>query len=118
MRSCEHDCPGSQVLGAVADFIDTTYRPRTALDAGCGDGSLIAALRKRGIDARGFDVSDAAISQVPDALRPFCAVASVTDEIAGTYDLITCIEVFQYLPEEVAEPAIDNLTRHTDRIFF
>lgn len=102
----------------VADFIVSEISPRTVLDAGCAIGFLVEALRARGVDARGFDVSEYAISQVPAELRPYCVLGSVTDEIEGSYDLITCIEVLEHLPRAVAEHAIDNFTRHTDCILF
>ncbi len=57
-------------FGRVADFIVTEFAPRTVLDAGCAIGFLVEALRDRAMDARGFVISDYAISQVPDHLRP------------------------------------------------
>lgn len=105
-------------FGRVADFIVSEFAPETVLDAGCAIGFLVEALRERGVDARGFDVSEYAISQVPEALKPYCVLGSVTDEMDGSYDLITCIEVLEHLPADVAERAIDNLTRHTDRVLF
>ena len=48
---------------------------RTALDVGCATGMLVEALRGRGVDARGVDVSVWAINQVPEALRPFARSA-------------------------------------------
>lgn len=105
-------------FGRVADFIVAEYAPRTVLDAGCAIGFLVEALRDRGVDARGFDISDYAISQVPEQLKPYCTLGSVTDEIEGTYDLITCIEVLEHLPPADAERALDNLSRRTDRILF
>ena len=105
-------------FGHIADWIVDEFAPRSVLDAGCAIGFLVEALRDRGVDARGFDISEYAIAQVPEALRPYCALASITDEIAGSFDLITCIEVLEHLPPEDAEMAIDNLTHHTDRILF
>ena len=102
----------------VADFIVDVLRPRTVLDAGCGIGFLVEALRKRGVDARGFDISEYAISQVPASLRPFCTVASVTDQIDGHFDLITCIEVLEHVPPQLTGAALDNLVAHGDRLLF
>ena len=102
----------------VADFIVSEFAPETVLDAGCAIGLLVEALRERGVEARGFDVSDYAISQVPVELKPFCFVGSVTDELDTAYDLITCIEVLEHVPADAAERAIDNFTQHTDRILF
>lgn len=105
-------------FGSVADFIVDEFAPRTVLDAGCAIGFLVEALRDRGVDASGFDVSEYAISQVTDALKPYCVIGSVTDEIEGSFDLITCIEVLEHLPPVVADQAIANFARHTDRLLF
>ena len=108
----------AEFFGRVADFVVDEFAPRNVMDVGCAIGFLVEALRDRGVDARGFDISEYAISQVPEPLRPYCVLASATDEIDGSYDLITCIEVLEHLPGDTAERAIDNLTRHTDRILF
>jgi SAM-dependent methyltransferase len=105
-------------FGRVADFIVEEFAPTTVLDAGCAIGFLVEALRERGVDARGFDISEYAISQVPEELKPYCTLGSVTDEIEGTYDLITCIEVLEHVQPGVAEQAIENFAGHTDRILF
>lgn len=36
--------------------------PRTAVDIGCGSGEVLMELVKGGIEAEGFDLSDAALS--------------------------------------------------------
>jgi len=81
------------------------------LDAGCAIGFLVEALRERGVDARGFDISEYAISQVPEHLQPYCTLGSITDEIDGRYDLITCIEVLEHLrlrPSALASRTCSN----------
>ena len=103
---------------AFARHIAEDLRPERVLDAGCAIGMLVESLRDRGVDARGFDISSWAIDQVPEPLRPYCWVASITDEIEGHYDLITCIEVTEHLPRGLAEEAIGNLCRHGDAVLF
>jgi GT2 family glycosyltransferase len=103
-------------FGTIAEQIVETLHPRTVLDAGCAIGLLVTSLRRLGVDARGFDVSAWAIDQVPDEVRPFCTVASITDDIDGHYDLITCVEVVEHLPAFMAAQAVDNLCRHADAI--
>ena len=59
-------------FAGIADAIVAGTAPRTVLDAGCGIGFLVEELRKRDVDAYGIDISEYAISQVPDdALRLF-----------------------------------------------
>ena len=83
--------------------------PCNLLDAGCAIGLLVECLRDRGVDARGFDISEWAIEQVPAAIRPFCTVGSLLEPIGGHFDLITCIEVLEHLPASQAAPVIAKI---------
>ena len=55
----------------VADRIVDTLAPRRVLDAGCAWGMLVEALRDRGTDAHGVDISEFAISGVRPDIRRF-----------------------------------------------
>jgi glycosyltransferase involved in cell wall biosynthesis len=105
-------------FGDMASAIVKTIRPTTSLDVGCAHGMLVEALRERGVDARGIDISTWAIDQVPAPIKPFCRVGSITEEIEGRYDLITCLEVLEHLPPSLAEQSVGNLCRHTDAVLF
>lgn len=105
-------------FGHVAGRIIDELAPARVLDAGCAIGFLVGALRARGVDAKGIDVSAYAISQVPLALRDHCRVGSLADPIEGRYDLVTCIEILEHIPEALAETTIGNLCRVTDTVLF
>ena len=53
-----------QFFGLVADHIVKQIRPRKVLDAGCAKGFLVEALRDRGVEAYGIDLSEYAIGEV------------------------------------------------------
>jgi SAM-dependent methyltransferase len=93
-------------------------KPQRVFDAGCAWGLLVEALRDRGVEAWGVDLSPYAIAKVRPDLQPYCRVASLTEPIEGFYDLITCIEVLEHMPENQADQAIQNLCRATDAILF
>jgi SAM-dependent methyltransferase len=105
-------------FGTIADELIRTLRPQRVLDAGCALGFLVEAFWDRGIEARGLDISPYAISQVRRDLQPYCQVGSIADGIEGRYDLITCLEVLEHMPEAQAARAIENMTRATDTIVF
>lgn len=105
-------------FGSIADHIVKEICPGTVLDAGCGMGFLVEALRDRGIEAYGLDISEYAIAQVREDIRPYCWVASVMEELPCRYDLIVCIEVLEHLDPHEAEQAIANLCAHTEDILF
>jgi len=114
--SYEQDERIRNFLAGVADRIVQGLQPKSVLDAGCAMGLLVAALRDRGVDAHGVDISDYAISRVREDVRPFCKVASLTEDLPRHYDLIVCIEVLEHLEPADAEKAIDNLCAHTAAI--
>ena len=105
-------------FSSLAGKVVETLAPRTALDVGCAIGLFVEALRNQGVDAQGIDVSRWAIDQVPPELRPFCKVGSITDELEGQFDLITCFEVLEHLPPSLAAESVANLCRHADAILF
>ena len=92
--------------------------PKRVLDVGCAKGFLVEALRDRGVDAFGIDVSEYAIGEVRPDIRPYCRVASAVDPFDRTYDLIVCIEVLEHLSEEDGRSAIANMCRSTNDVLF
>jgi SAM-dependent methyltransferase len=100
----------------VAAAIVAQLNPRTVLDAGCAKGFLVAALRERGVDAVGFDLSEFAVRDAPASARPHVRVGSLTEPIEGTYDLVTCVEVIEHLDPADAHTAVANLAAASDRL--
>ena len=107
-----------RAFGGLADQIVSAMHPARVLDAGCGIGLLVEALRTRGVDAEGVDLSSYAIGEVPESLKPFCTRASIADEFTGRYDLIVSIEVVEHMPAREAEAAVANMCRHADDVLF
>ena len=105
-------------FSAIAERIATQIQPRRALDAGCALGILVEALRARGIEADGIDISSYAIANVHESVRPFCRRGSIVDEFPDRYDLIVSIEVLEHMPAREGEAAIANICRHTDDVLF
>lgn len=105
-------------FGRIADLICSELAPRSVLDAGCAIGFLVRALRERNVEAWGIDFSEYAIARVHEAVRAFCSVKSVTDELDRDYDLIVCTEVLEHLPPELAAPVVANFSRHTSSVLF
>lgn len=104
----------------IATYLVDTYKPCRTLDVGCAKGFLVESLRDLGVSAFGFDVSEVAISEVREDIKDFCVVGSIDDPnmYKGMFDLITCIEVVEHVPEEVAVKAIELMCRHADQIVF
>ncbi|MGO4441400.1 glycosyltransferase [Rhizobium sp. RAF56] len=108
----------SRFFGIIAEQIAKDLRPKNVFDAGCTRGILIEELRKRQIEAFGRDYSAYAVGEIPGPLRPFCEVSSIADPVDGSYDLVTCIDVLEYVPEEDGRRAIANLCAASPVILF
>ncbi len=103
-------------FGMVADRVIALTEPVTALDVGCAMGFLVEALRDRGVDASGTDVSTYAVSQAGGTAVGHCAVKSATEPIEGRYDLITSIEMIEHLSPDDARLALKYMTDATDTL--
>ncbi|MEA3346195.1 MAG: glycosyltransferase, partial [Chloroflexota bacterium] len=117
-RPYDRDEKWLRFFDAIAERIIRDIQPSTVLDAGCAMGFLVEALRQRGVEAFGLDVSKYAIQNVHPDIQSYCWTGSVTDPLPRTYDLIVCIEVLEHLPPREAEQAVENLCRHADDILF
>jgi SAM-dependent methyltransferase len=105
-------------FAGIADRITADIAPGRVLDAGCAMGLLVEALRTRGVEADGVDISPYAIAHVHESVRPHCRVGSIAAELPGDYNLIVCIEVLEHMPPGDADAALDNFCRHTADILF
>lgn len=101
----------------AATLVDR-YAPTRVLDVGCAKGLLVEHLRDLGVDARGIDTSEYALSEVRQDMKPYCTYGSGLEPLDGQYDFITCIEVAEHLDESQAEALIANLCAHADDIVF
>ena len=120
LRGEEHDQSDQNLIGlfeSLADRIIMDIRPALVLDAGCGRGYLLIALRQRGVEAWGFDNSEASIQNALPENQPFCQVRSILEPFPHShYDLIVCIDVIEHLSPKEAERAVENLCSYSDDI--
>ncbi|HZR25941.1 MAG TPA: class I SAM-dependent methyltransferase [Vicinamibacterales bacterium] len=102
----------------IADRIVRDIAPKTMLDAGCGFGFLVEALRERGVDAAGVDVSEYAIQHVHESVRAHCWAGSLVEDLPRMYDAIVSVEVLEHVPAGDAERVIANICAHTSDVLF
>jgi SAM-dependent methyltransferase len=90
----------------------------SVLDIGCGAGLVVAELRARGYDARGFDGSRHAVESADSELHGIVVQRSITDSSApplAPSDYTVCSEVAEHLPEKYAQDLIHLVARATKR---
>lgn len=102
----------------IAGKIKETLDPVDVFDVGCAMGMLVEAFRDMGVSAYGSDVSEYAIAQAREDIRPNLRVCSILDSGIIKCDLATCIEVVEHLNEADGKKAIANMCAHADRVLF
>lgn len=89
---------------------------RSALDVGCGVGSMVRGFLKNKVDVHGIDISKYAIENCNEEIRKRVSQGDIrkVDTLPNrTFDLITCYNVL----EHVSDPdiAIYNISNLSDR---
>ncbi|MFP5328385.1 MAG: class I SAM-dependent methyltransferase [Acidimicrobiia bacterium] len=102
----------------IAEQIVSLFHPSSVLDAGCAFGMLVEALRDLGVDAYGVDISEYAISQAREDIRPYLRQGSLADPFDRRYDLVISIEVLEHLSAGDIPQAIKNIANATDTVVF
>jgi len=108
------DFPINQVK---VDYV-LSRKPRgKVLDIGCALGYLVKRLRDKGIDAWGIDISQYALSQAPDEVKPYLKLASAAclpfkDK---EFDIAFSASTFEHLPPETVPKAISEAVRVAGR---
>lgn len=104
----------------IADSIIKIINPKTVLDIGCAYGYLVEALRKKGVEAYGIDVSEYAINQSEESIRPYLKCMSALDGLPENfpkqYDLLVSIEMIEHLYEEDGLKLIAKISEYSNQV--
>lgn len=109
----------NQVGLGIVNFLSMTGNLQgRVLDYGCGVGHLLSHLLQRGLHCYGVDSSQRSISRVNEKFSgiPNWMEGKVVDGFVTSYpdeyfDVITCIETLEHLPEEAIFPMLKELKR-------
>ena len=122
--------PLHQINPLRLDWIDqlASIRGKQVLDVGCGGGILAESMARRGANVLGIDLADKALkvaqlhameSGVANVAYRSVAVEALADEQPGQYDVVTCMEMLEHVPDPASVVrACVALTKPGGRVFF
>jgi 2-polyprenyl-3-methyl-5-hydroxy-6-metoxy-1,4-benzoquinol methylase len=107
----------------IAKYIKKQLYPdaNSVVDYGCGAGWFLHWLKYYGVtDIYGIEPNKNAKSVMAIAVQEAVKIRGLTRKITlkRDFDLAMCIEVLEHIDEKHADAAIDNITRHTNKLIF
>lgn len=94
------------IFDDIAAYAGREFRPRAALDFGCGVGRLTRALALRSESVTGVDIAPTMLRLA----RESCPDATFLDRLPDqTFDLICSLIVFQHIPTRRGERILEKL---------
>jgi 2-polyprenyl-6-hydroxyphenyl methylase/3-demethylubiquinone-9 3-methyltransferase len=100
---------------------------KRVLDVGCGGGILAEAIAKKGANVKGIDLSEKALKVAElhsletgvQVSYELIAAEALADREAGQYDVVTCMEMLEHVPDPSAiVQACATLVKPGGRLFF
>ena len=99
----KHDVMNQRLFMAICTVFGV---PNSYLDVGCGTGIMVKTAVNLGIDAVGLDIIPNAHFAVKE-----CDLRGGFN-LGKQFDLITCIEVMEHIPESSARTALKAIANH------
>jgi len=122
--------PLHQINPLRLDWIDTlaSLAGKRVLDVGCGGGILSDSMARRGANVLGIDLSGKALkvaqlhaieAATPRVAYREVAAETLADEMPGQFDVVTCMEMLEHVPEPSSVvAACSRLVRPGGWVFF
>lgn len=93
----------------------------TILDFGCAKGYLVKGFRCLHLTAFGVDISEYAVSQSPEDVKPFLTVLKPDQDLEGVFstrfDWIIAKDVLEHVPYENLQSILKSLRRIGCKLF-
>jgi cyclopropane fatty-acyl-phospholipid synthase-like methyltransferase len=103
----------------MAETIVRDLSPRHVIDVGCGTGTLLEALRTRGVEVAGLEYADAALELCQQRRLTVRRFDIAHDSLPTKWkqrDVALSFEVAEHLPESMADRFLDVLTSASDTV--
>lgn len=90
----------------------------SVVDVGCANGFLLETFRAADKQIAGIELSAAVVELLDPAVREAVAIGDFA-ELAGSWDLVCCVEVAEHIVPDRSLDLVDTLTRAArDWIYF
>ncbi len=109
-----------KIEGKNPILIKKIFRPKKALDMGCGPGALMYLLYELGVNCYGLDPSKDVKKISPKKIQSKIKLGSTSmnNEKSNSYDLVICREVFEHLTILEIKKAVSELCRISSKYIY
>ncbi|MFZ5365800.1 MAG: class I SAM-dependent methyltransferase [Patescibacteria group bacterium] len=110
-----------EIKGFVfALFVKLFLMPKTLLDVGCGEGTLVKWATRWRIDAWGIDITFAGFSKAKNFVRRRCQIGNVLDlpYKDEAFEVVSSLAVMEHIRKEDTERALSELLRVCQKYVF
>jgi SAM-dependent methyltransferase len=104
------------VFQVARENLDSSFRPKRALDFGCGVGRLALPLARQCESVVGVDISDSMLAEARSNCREqgltnatFVKGDDTLSGVSGSFDLVHSFIVFQHIPPKRGEVILQKL---------
>lgn len=105
----------------IAEIITQNFSPSSVVDYGCGAGWVLYYLKRHGlVDVKGIEPNP--------AMREVAKTSVLSDietldlrvaiDLGRKFDLAVSLEVVEHVDKKYASMCVENITRHSDKVFF
>ncbi len=88
----------------LSQQIISLIAPKKILDIGCAKGFLVSFFRTKGVEAFGVDISEYAINESSNTIRPFLHKVDLNREVLpfpkSSFDCVVCMGTLEYVEEQ------------------
>ncbi len=107
-------------FGEVARLAVELFSPERALDIGCARGFQVRALKERGVEAWGIDISEYAVQTAPDDVASRLSVCGCQRTVFpdNHFDLVLLMETLEHIPPFDIDRSIEEARRVCSRFIW
>lgn len=104
---------------AIVALLNARWAPRSVFDFGCGQGWLLGAFQKLGVEAMGCEGSAMGVKRCPKDTVVFQADLRQPLAINRTFELVICVEVAEHLPARAEKTLVASIANAaSNRVLF